>query len=131
MTFQSRIAAATRRPATAATTEGEDASRRWAKRKPTHNAAQLVFEGMTTPHACVVRDISSTGAKIEILKSKFNSEGSTSFLPTYFTLIVPTDRTSVDCQSMWRRGSFMGVRFLGAVRQMERPAPRTSIRREK
>ncbi|HRK19312.1 MAG TPA: hypothetical protein PK970_10180 [Hyphomicrobiaceae bacterium] len=129
MTLQSRIAAATRRPSAASTESDEEASRRWAKRKPAHNAAQIVFDGMTTPHPCVVRDISSTGAKIEILKSKVNSDASTSFLPTYFTLIVPTDRTSVDCQSMWRRGSFMGVRFLGAVRQLEKPAPRPSIRK--
>lgn len=129
MTFQSRIAAATRKSAAAASAMDSEESRRWAKRKAANNAAQIVFDGMSTPHGCVVRDISSTGAKVEILKSKFNTDASTSFLPTYFTLIMPSDRTSVDCQSMWRRGSFMGVRFLGAVRQLERPSPRPSIRK--
>lgn len=107
----------------------KDASRRWAKRKSTDSSAQVIFDGSTTPHACVVRDISSTGAKIEMLKTKFNADASSAFVPTYFTLVVPMDRTSVECQSMWRRGSYMGVRFLGAVKQLPKPSPRPSIRK--
>lgn len=128
MSLQNRIAAATRRPTAGVVDESAEGTRRWAKRKPVNSNGQILFDGSTTPHACLVRDISSTGAKIEVQKTKYNSDGSTGFVPTYFTLAIPLDRTLVECQSMWRRGSFMGVRFLGAVRQMEKPAQRVSIR---
>ena len=121
MTFQNRIAAATRR-VQASDESTTDESRRWAKRKSVHNSGQVLFDGVTTPYACFVRDISSTGARLEMTKNKYNPDGGASFVPTYFTLIIPLDRTRVECQSMWRRGSFIGARFLGAVEQM--PAPR-------
>jgi hypothetical protein len=124
MTFQSRIASATRR-AQSAEASPADQTRRWAKRKSVYNSAQIIFDGVTTPYACLVRDISSTGARLEMSKNKFNPDGGSSFLPTYFTLIMPLDRTRVECQSMWRRGSFIGARFMGAVEQM--PAPKRSM----
>ena len=123
MTFQSRISTVTRKAQV-----NEDASlesqRRWAKRKPTHNSGQILFDGVTTPYACLVRDMSSTGAKIEMVRGKYNPDGGTDFLPNHFSLIMPLDRTRVECQSMWRRGSMVGARFLGAVTHM--PAPRRS-----
>ena len=124
MTFQNRIASATRR-ATTAEAAPVDESRRWAKRKSVHNSGQILFDGITTPYGCFVRDISSTGARLEMTKNKFNPDGGATFVPTYFTLIIPLDRTRVECQSMWRRGSFIGARFLGAVEHM--PAPKRSM----
>ncbi len=117
MTYQSRIAAATRRSQVVEVTTPES-QRRWAKRKVTQSSGQILFEGVTTPYACVVRDISSTGAKIEMACNKYNPDAGASFLPTYFSLIMPLDRTRVECQSMWRRSSFIGVRFLGAVEHL-------------
>lgn len=103
----------------------DDASRRWAKRKAVSNGGQILFDGITTPYSCFVRDVSSTGARLEMSKNKYNPDAASGFVPTYFTLIIPLDRTRVECQSMWRRGAFMGVRFLGAVEVM--PAPVRSI----
>jgi hypothetical protein len=114
MTFQNRIATVTRKAQVSEETELE-AQRRWAKRKPTQNSGQILFDGVTTPYACMVRDISSTGAKIEMTKNKYNPDGGSSFLPNQFSLTMPLDRTRVECQSMWRRGTLLGVRFLGAV----------------
>jgi hypothetical protein len=113
MTFQSRIATMTRKSQVIDETD-LDSQRRWAKRKPTHNSGQILFDGVTTPYACVVRDISSTGVKIEMVKNKYNPDGGSDFLPNQFSLIMPLDRTRVECQSMWRRGSLVGGRFLGA-----------------
>jgi hypothetical protein len=90
---------------------------------------QILFEGVTTPYACVVRDISSTGAKIEMVRDKFNPDGAAGFLPTCFSLVLPLGRTRVECQSMWRRGSSIGVRFLGAVQQLPTPTRSTVLRR--
>jgi hypothetical protein len=129
MTFQSRIATMTRKSQVADETEFES-QRRWAKRKPTHNSAQILFDGVTTPYACILRDISSTGAKIEMLKGKYNPDGGSAFLPAQFSLIMPLDRTRVECQSMWRRGSLVGVRFLGAVTHLPAPTRSPMIRKK-
>ena len=131
MSLQNRITAATRRPSQAADELSGDDQRRWAKRKATHSGGQILFDGITTPYGCLVRDISSTGAKLEMTRNKFNADASSSFVPTHFTLIMPLDRTRVQCQSMWRRGSFIGARFLGAVEMMPAPAQRISIGKKK
>ena len=130
MTLQNRIAAATRKPAASADEMTADHTRRWARRKAVSNGGQILFDGITTPYACLVRDISSTGAKLEMTKNKFNADASSAFVPTYFTLIMPIDRTRVECQSMWRRGSFLGARFLGAVEVMP-VQTRTPLTRKK
>jgi hypothetical protein len=129
MTFQSRIATIARKTQASDETELES-QRRWAKRKPTHNSGQILFDGVNTPYPCVVRDISSTGAKIEMVKGKYNPDGGSSFLPNQFSLIMPLDRTRVECQSMWRRGAFVGARFLGAVAHMPAVVRTPSIRKK-
>ena len=115
MSFQNRLAAATRKTAATADPLAGDASRRWAKRKSASNNGNILFDGISVPYTCIVRDISSTGARLEMSRNKYNPDGVSGFIPTYFTLIMPMDRTRVECQSMWRRGSFLGARFLGAV----------------
>jgi len=129
MTFQNRIAAATRR-SPIVDDSSPAAQRRWANRKPMQSNGQILFDGVTTPYSCIVRDISSTGAKIEMMRDKFNPDGAAGFLPTCFSLIMPLGRTRVECQSMWRRGSSIGVRFLGAVQRLPTPKRCSMIRRK-
>ncbi len=124
MTFQSRLAAATRKSvAQLADSEQEVLNKRWAKRKPASTPAKLLFDGISTPFECTVRDISSTGAQIEMAKNKFNPDGSCDSVPHHFTLIIPLDRIAVDCQSMWRRGTRLGVKFTSMVRAIPQPKP--------
>lgn len=130
MSFQNRFAAATRKSVAAVDPLAGDASRRWAKRKATSNTGNILFHGITVPYVCTVRDISSTGARLEMTRNKYNPDGAAGFIPTSFTLVMPLDRTSVECQSMWRRGSFMGVRFLGAVETLP-PVSRAPTMRKK
>ncbi len=131
MSFQSRLAAATNRPvAEDASSEAEN--RRWARRKPASTPAQIKFDGITVPFECVVRDISSTGAKLEVLKSRYNNDASSDAIPNHFTLVMPLDRIAVDCVSMWRRGSRMGVKFSGMVRHLQvAPKGPSVLRRQK
>ena len=130
MSFQNRFAAATRKSAAAVDPLAGDASRRWAKRKAASNTGSILFDGISVPYSCTVRDISSTGARLEMTRNKYNPDAATGFVPTYFTLIMPLDRTRVECQSMWRRGSFLGARFLGAVEVMP-VQTRTPLTRKK
>jgi hypothetical protein len=130
MSFQNRFAAATRKPVAVVDPLAGDASRRWAKRKTTSNTGNILFDGITVPYVCTVRDISSTGARLEMSRNKYNPDAAAGFIPTSFTLVMPLDRTRVECQSMWRRGSFMGVRFLGAVETLP-PITRSPMIRKK
>jgi PilZ domain-containing protein len=60
--------------------------------------------------ACTVRDVSTTGARLR-------AEGSLS-LPDHFELIIELDGLEANCEVVWRRGSEVGVRFLGAPRMV-------------
>jgi hypothetical protein len=124
MSLQQRLAAAIRKPASALSQPAQDAlNKRWAKRKASTTAAKILFDGISTPIECVLRDISSTGAQIEMTKNKYNADGSPDAVPNHFTLLIPLDKIAVDCQSMWRRGSRLGIRFTGLVRQLPPPKP--------
>lgn len=124
MSFQNRLAAATRKSAAQlADGERETLNKRWAKRKPASTPAKILFDGISTPFECTLRDISSTGAQIEMTRNKFNPDGSSDTVPNHFTLIIPLDRIAVDCLSMWRRGSRLGVKFTSMVRAIPPPKP--------
>jgi hypothetical protein len=119
MSLHNRMAAIVRK----ASVEEVDAAanKRWARRKSASTPAKILFDGITTPFDCTVRDISSTGALIEMNRTKLNPDGSTDALPHYFTLIIQLDRTAVECQSMWRRGTKVGAKFVGMVRTLSQP----------
>lgn len=116
MSLNNRMAAVLKRSASLQVDEVDQLNKRWAKRKSAQTPAKILFDGITTPYECMLRDISSTGAQVEMSRTKMNPDGSTENLPNYFTLIIPLDKTAVECQSMWRRGSKVGARFIGMVR---------------
>jgi uncharacterized phage protein gp47/JayE len=122
MSLQSRMAAVVKKT-TADESLDAAANKRWARRKPTATAAKILFDGITTPYDCILKDISSTGVQFEMTRTKLNPDGSSDSIPHYFTLIIPLDKTAVECQSMWRRGTKVGARFVGMVRTITTPKP--------
>ena len=52
---------------------------------------------------CTIRDLSITGAALEI--------SNPTKIPATFTLIVPEDRLKLSCRVVWRRGFRLGVAF--------------------
>ncbi len=128
-----RIAAALKR--SAAADAGDDVtpveSKRFAQRKTRNSQGQILFAGITVPFNCIVRDTSSSGARIEMQADKFNQEAATDAVPNDFTLILPLDKISVECRSMWRRGSKMGVKFTSTVKilQPAPPKPRINVKK--
>ena len=52
---------------------------------------------------CVVRNLSATGAALEIK--------SPAGIPARFTLLVPGDRLSLACRIVWRKAFRLGVVF--------------------
>jgi hypothetical protein len=55
--------------------------------------------------ACTIRDLSLTGAAVEI------TDLNTKFIPATFTLVVPEDRLKLACRLVWRAAFRIGVEF--------------------
>jgi PilZ domain len=64
--------------------------------------AQIEYGGDKTP--CTIRDLSITGAALEI-------SDLTAKIPPTFTLIVPGDGLKLPCQVVWRTAFRIGVAF--------------------
>lgn len=94
--------------------------RRFAKRKGVATNALIISPDISAPIACMVRDISPTGARLELIQSVDNPLGGRAKLPGTFTIHLRLDRMEVDCGIVWRNGAFVGIRFLAT--------PRTSVR---
>jgi hypothetical protein len=52
---------------------------------------------------CIVRNLSETGAALEVV--------SPLFIPDHFTLAVPTEQLRRPCDIVWRKQRRMGVAF--------------------
>lgn len=66
--------------------------------------ATIVFDAGRTRVACIIRNLSETGAKLEVLN------GSVSAIPRTFDLIVNKVRPQ-GCSVMWRSLKELGVQF--------------------
>lgn len=101
-------------------TEGSQApspvDHRFARRKRTAANGLIVSPALSVPLSCILRDVSSTGARIELVASLENLIGGRAKLPSSFTLDMRLDRMEVDCAIVWRRGAFVGVRFTSTPR---------------
>jgi hypothetical protein len=64
--------------------------------------AQIEYGGDKTP--CTIRDLSATGAAIELVDPSAT-------VPAAFTLIVPDDKLKLPCRVVWRRTFKIGVTF--------------------
>jgi hypothetical protein len=65
-------------------------------------AAKIEYGGAKAP--CMIRDLSVTGAALEI--SELSGK-----IPEMFNLIMPEDGLNLPCHVVWRRGFKIGVAF--------------------
>jgi hypothetical protein len=74
-------------------------------RKSLHQPGWITLEGGFAARPCVVRDLSTSGAKITI--DDPNS------LPAKLRLAFSRDaRTGRSCEVVWRRGKVVGIKFV-------------------
>jgi PilZ domain len=78
--------------------------RRRVRRIQIYKSAQVVFNGSLRD--CVVRDISSGGARLAFV--------STAFIPDKLALTFDAARTLRQCRVAWRTTTEIGVEFQGA-----------------
>ena len=76
----------------------------------------IAAERLEEPVACVVRNLSATGARIELVRGDRKPFESEQRIPDHFTLSFRLDRTVVDCEVVWQRFNAIGVRFLSLPR---------------
>lgn len=107
---------------------GDD--RRWAPRRTGVLGANIISDRLQSSVFCVVRDLSSTGALLELRIDKHCVIGSATDLPNSFKLILRNDAMDVDCEVAWRRRDTVGVRFLGGLRQRTK-APKGLVGKKK
>lgn len=74
---------------------------RIAPRRRILKAGSIAFGGGVID--CTVRNISDTGAALEVVTPLF--------IPDRFTLIVPTDQLKRPCHVAWRKERRIGVAF--------------------
>ncbi|WP_372425059.1 PilZ domain-containing protein [Salinarimonas chemoclinalis] len=91
----------------------ETSEQRTAPRRRALVAARIRYGGGAVTIDCVVRNISETGAKIDI------SEGVT--LPGHFEIVIPQMNVVHRAELRWRRGGEAGIAFLD-VAEGEPPA---------
>jgi hypothetical protein len=74
---------------------------RAATRRRTFKAGTIEFGGGAID--CLVRNISETGAQLEVI--------SPLYVPNRFTLYIVSDELKQPCRVVWKREKRLGVRF--------------------
>jgi hypothetical protein len=77
--------------------------RRIAPRRNTHIEAEIVFSGGREARGCIIRNVSETGAKLEV--------ASVVGIPNTFDLLIPGHRPHA-CRVVWRALREMGVAYV-------------------
>ena len=92
-------------------------SRRLSDRKQQRLVQGLIWsERMAAPKACSIRNLSVSGARIDLLMSGIRRD----LLDGDLVLYLPAERREIDCQLVWHSGQTIGVRFLGSYREPTR-----------
>ena len=85
-------------------------SAREATRRKQLKAGIISFNNRHSTLPCSVRDISDKGARLEAPAAS---------VPDTFVLIVELDGLEAECEVVWRKVNFVGVRFLSQPKRME------------
>jgi hypothetical protein len=86
--------------------------KRITRRQRVLKSGKIVFADGASVVDCVIRDLSTTGARLDVP----NTVG----LPQEFTLLDVHSGKSYAAKAAWRRGQRMGVEFPNAAEQEER-----------
>jgi hypothetical protein len=84
-------------------TSENGSNRRITLRKKTLKSAKIIFNKKQSVIDCFVRDLSDTGAKLQV--------GDLPAIPRHFTLIL-NDGSAYECERVRAYGTEIGVRFL-------------------
>lgn len=110
---------------------------RWAGRRQRNTPAHLIIDAemlgtRAAPIPCILKDTSSTGARIELARATaerwISSPGS---MPEKFRLQIPSELVEVQCRIAWCEGNMIGVQFTAPARVLKRnPRPRPAPKKK-
>lgn len=69
-------------------------------------------EVMASSKPCSIRNISTSGARIDVLSDTIKTHALLDGITLYFA----AERREIDCEVMWRKERSIGVRFVGPYR---------------
>lgn len=92
--------------------DDNEANRRQDRRRSVR-IASIVLAGAAEPIPCVVLDISSSGARLHVHDPNE--------VPDTFRLIMASTNDEYACETVWRQGNEMGVRFANAGQASSAP----------
>ena len=74
-------------------------------------AARITAEGLSAPLPCTVRDISKSGARLELDREGIRRPLPNLRLPKRLTVYFCPSKTEVRCRLSWQDGRHFGVEF--------------------
>jgi hypothetical protein len=86
------------------------------RRKQRLSQGFIWSERMAFSKTCSIRDISATGACIDLDNSAVKHQTMKGIMSFY----SPADKQEIDCEVVWRTGGSVGLRFIGAYREPTR-----------
>src|SRR6266508_3518012 len=94
---------------------------RQSPREKLRRAGWILCSARASPIACVVWDLSRTGARVAAARA--------GALPNGFRLVLVTGRLERHCRVVWRQDSYLGVTFVSATeaRQAEQATPTEGV----
>lgn len=98
------------RTTSSALAKSEQHDARVALRRRVLKAGLIATNDRHLTRNCTIRDISDTGARLRMESSLT--------VPDTFELIIDIDGLEANCQVVWRSGSEVGIKFLGAPRKV-------------
>jgi PilZ domain len=106
------------KPASAYAIARSDGDNRFAPRRPSQTPAQIYFDGTATSVPCLIKDMSTTGAKLELREGWSNPFASEASQMERIKLVVRMDRVMYECRIVRRGETELGVKFVAAPKPM-------------
>lgn len=100
--------------------DADPADRRFAPRRPSQVPAEVYFDGGVGCLPCLIRDMSTTGARLHVREGWDNPFHSSPARPDRIRLVIRQDRVIYDCRIVRRSEKELGVKFLAAPRKIHR-----------
>ena len=89
---------------------------RFAPRRSSQLPALIYFDGTVASVPCLIRDMSTTGARLELREGWDNPFKSSASEMERIKLVIRMDRVMYDCKIVRRGDTELGVKFVAAPR---------------
>jgi hypothetical protein len=96
-----------------------DDDKRFAPRRASQTPALVTFDGAMESIPCFIRDMSTTGARLELRQGAANSFARWDDIDRVW-VVVRSDRVMYDCKIVRRSDSELGVKFVAAPKAVTR-----------